>query len=101
MEAQRGGRRQKRKKAPLWLKVTGIGCGAILLIAIVLTAGSIFFVRDALQDFEVSDRALANLADQHGSIADYRPDPDGSRPLSPTPTVQDVRTAESTRSPVL
>lgn len=68
------------KRIPGWVKICGIGCGALLLIVVALVVGSTFFVRNALQEFEAADRTMEDVSEQFGPISEYRPDPGGAIP---------------------
>jgi hypothetical protein len=61
-----------------WLIGCGIGCGAILLIVILLVMGGFFFVRNIVEGFKDTDALMDTLIAQHGEIQEYSPDPDGA-----------------------
>jgi hypothetical protein len=61
-----------------WLIGCGIGCGAILLIVILLVMGGFFFVRNIVEGFKDTDALMDTLVEQHGEIQEYSPDPDGA-----------------------
>jgi hypothetical protein len=60
-----------------WLLGCGIGCAALALVIAGLIAGSFFFFRDALRDFEQADRTMETVAERFGPVSDFRPDFDG------------------------
>ncbi len=61
-----------------WLVGCGIGCGAILLIVILLVMGGFFFVRNIVEGFKDTETLMDTLVEQHGEIQEYSPDPDGT-----------------------
>ncbi len=61
-----------------WLVGCGIGCGAILLIVILLVMGGFFFVRNIVEGFKDTETLMDTLVEQHGEIQEYSPDPDGA-----------------------
>ena len=61
-----------------WLIGCGIGCGAILLIVILLVMGGFFFVRNIVHGFKDTEVLMDTLVEQHGEIQEYSPDPDGA-----------------------
>ncbi len=64
--------------AKKWLIGCGIGCGAILLIVILLVMGGFFFVRNIVEGFKDTDALMDTLVAQHGEIQEYSPDSDGA-----------------------
>jgi hypothetical protein len=61
-----------------WLIGCGIGCGAIILILIILGAGGYFFFRNMVAGFRDSEAIMSTLTDRFGKIGDFCPDPDGA-----------------------
>ncbi len=60
-----------------WLMGCGIGCGAVLLLLIVLGTFGYLFVKGKMQGFAEAESASAELARKYGRITDYCPDPGG------------------------
>lgn len=60
-----------------WLIGCGIGCGAVLLIVIILVMGGFFYIRNIVEGFKSSEVLMDTLVEQHGQIQEYSPSPDG------------------------
>jgi hypothetical protein len=61
-----------------WLVGCGIGCGAILLIAIVLGITGFMFFKNIANEFKDTEEIMNVLTERYGKIPDYSPNPDGS-----------------------
>jgi len=61
-----------------WLIGCGIGCGAIILILIILGLGGYFFFRNIVAGFRDSEAIMSTLTDRFGKIEDFCPDPEGA-----------------------
>ncbi len=61
-----------------WLVGCGIGCGAILLIAIVLGITGFMFFKNIVDEFKDTEEMMKILTERYGQITDYCPNPDGS-----------------------
>jgi len=61
-----------------WLIGCGIGCGAIILILIILGAGGYFFFRNMVEGFRNTEAMMSTLTERFGRIEDFCPDPDGA-----------------------
>jgi hypothetical protein len=61
-----------------WLVGCGIGCGAILLIAIVLGITGFMFFKNIANEFKDTEEMMKVLTERYGKISDYCPNPDGS-----------------------
>jgi hypothetical protein len=68
------------RRIPGWVKFCGIGCGAMILIAVGMLVGSFFFFRDAIQDFGAADRSAEDVLERYGAISEFRPDRAGAIP---------------------
>lgn len=66
------------KSSKNWLLGCGIGCGAIVVILVILIVSGFIFIRNIVYKFEESDDMAKALKDLYGEAEDYRPDPDGS-----------------------
>jgi hypothetical protein len=64
--------------AKKWLIGCGIGCGAIILILIILGAGGYFFFRNMIEGFRNTEAMMSKLTERFGRIEDFCPDPDGA-----------------------
>jgi hypothetical protein len=69
---------QKESRLPRWIKVSGIGCLVLVLIAVGLVVGGIMLFRDSLRGFEQADSVLEAVAEQLGPIEGFRADPRGA-----------------------
>jgi hypothetical protein len=74
MEASKSGSSNTKK----WLIGCGVGCGVMILIAVVLVVTSVFYVRDLVKGFEESNAVMKTLTDRYGKITEYTPNPDGT-----------------------
>ena len=61
-----------------WLMGCGIGCGAVLVILILLIITGVLFIRNTVSFFKESSDIAVNLSELYGDIEDYVPEPDGS-----------------------
>ncbi|MFC2166547.1 hypothetical protein ACFLQZ_01120 [Acidobacteriota bacterium] len=69
------------KSTKKWFIGCGIGCGAIVIILLVLLALGFFFVKDMVYKFEETGELTDSLIDRYGNIEDYTPPPDGRIPF--------------------
>ncbi len=61
-----------------WLIGCGIGCGAIILILIILGVSGYFFFRNMVEGFRDTEAMMSTLTERFGRIEDFCPDPDGA-----------------------
>lgn len=61
-----------------WLIGCGIGCGAVILIILILVASGYFFIRNIVGEFEDTEATTKALTERFGGISDFCPDPDGA-----------------------
>lgn len=61
-----------------WLIGCGIGCGAIIVIAILVGLGGYLFIRNIVQGFEDSEAIMSALTERYGRVKEYCPEPDGT-----------------------
>jgi len=66
--------------AKKWLLGCGIGCGALILIPILLSVGSFFLMRGAVSELDEAVVVREELEAQHGMVEDYTPEVDGAIP---------------------
>lgn len=78
-----------------WLVGCGIGCGAILLIAIVLGITGFMFFKNIVDEFKDTEETMKVLTERYGKITDYCPHPDGSIPAGRIEAFLTVREAFS------
>jgi hypothetical protein len=64
--------------AKKWLIGCGIGCGAIILILIILGVGGYFFFRNMVEGFRNTEAMMGTLTERFGRIEDFCPEPDGA-----------------------
>jgi hypothetical protein len=64
--------------AKKWLIGCGIGCGAIILILIILGVGGYFFFRNMVEGLRNTEAMMSKLTERFGRIEDFCPDPDGA-----------------------
>ncbi len=60
-----------------WLLGVGIGCGAIVVIIVLLFVGGYFFIKNMTQGFKESESKMNELAAKFGRIEEFCPDPSG------------------------
>jgi hypothetical protein len=65
-------------KVPRWLKITGIGLGAVIIMVVVLVVGSTLYVKSTLQAFESADGSIDAVDAQYGAVEAFSPDPSGA-----------------------
>ncbi len=65
------------KSTKKWFIGCGVGCGAIVVILLVLLAFGFFFVKDMVYKFEETGELTNSLKDLYGEMEDYTPPPDG------------------------
>jgi len=65
------------KSTKKWFIGCGIGCGAIVVILLVLLALGFFFVKDMVYKLEETGELTNSLKDLYGEIEDYTPPSDG------------------------
>jgi hypothetical protein len=81
------------KKTPTWVIGCGIGCGVLVLVAVVLVVGGTFWVRDTVQGFDDAVRTRADLEEQFGQPCEFTPAPDGAIPAERVEAFLSVRKA--------
>ncbi|MGM0465651.1 MAG: hypothetical protein ACQERH_04380 [Acidobacteriota bacterium] len=69
---------QKTSSTKKWLMGCGIGCGAVIIIGIILIVGGVVFVKNMVTSFEESEDILRDLTEKYGKIEEYCPSPSGS-----------------------
>ncbi len=70
------------KKIPGWLLGCGIGCGVLLLGAILLGVAGAFWMRGMLRGFDDAVEARARIEERFGTAGEFTPAADGSIPAS-------------------
>jgi hypothetical protein len=70
---------QTKSKTSKYIKYgCGIGCGAILLVVIILVGMVYYLVKDSIKAFEETEKSLKLLVKQYGNVGDYCPEPEGA-----------------------
>jgi len=70
------------KKASGWLLGCGIGCGVLLLGAILTGVSGAFWLRGMLKGFDDAVEARTQIEERYGTTGDFTPAADGSIPVS-------------------
>jgi len=65
-------------KVPRWLKIAGIGLGAVVIMVVVLAVGSALYVKSTLQAFEHADGSIEAVDATYGAMESFSPDPSGA-----------------------
>ncbi|NQT25688.1 hypothetical protein HQ585_10055 [candidate division KSB1 bacterium] len=60
-----------------WLIGCGIGCGAVILIIVLLVGGSFLLVKNTVQDFKAVEAITEQLEAEYGTVESYCPPADG------------------------
>lgn len=68
---------QKSSSTKKWLIGCGIGCGAVVIIGIILIVGGVVVVKNMVSSFEESEDVLKELMEKYGGIEEYCPSPSG------------------------
>jgi hypothetical protein len=63
-----------------WLLGCGIGCGALILLGLLLAGGGYFFVRQQFGGIMEAEKSWERLVETYGEIEDYTPPADGIVP---------------------
>jgi hypothetical protein len=69
---------KKSGTASKWLIGCGIGCGVVILLAIILGVGGYVFVKNIVKGFEETEAITDALTERYGEIKDFTPDPGGA-----------------------
>jgi len=56
----------------------GIGCGAIILLVLVLAAGGFFAISNIVERFEETEAAMDEVKEKYGRISEFSPHPEGT-----------------------
>lgn len=67
-----------KKKRSKWVIGCSIGCGAILLIFIILVGMGYYLVKESIVAFEEATESMKSLEEQYGKAGNYCPEPDGN-----------------------
>lgn len=65
-------------KGSAWLWGCGIGCGAALLVAGLVTVGGVVWMRGTMKGFESAVETRQQIDDRFGDVESYTPPPDGA-----------------------
>ncbi len=69
-----------KKKISPWLWGCGIGCGGLVIIAVIVAGGGFMFLRNTFSGFEEAVELRARLEAEHGKVEEYVPPVDGVIP---------------------
>jgi hypothetical protein len=69
----------------------GIGCGAIIVLVVVVGLGSFFYLRNVVQEFEGADAVSDQVTASFGRIDEFVPDPSGEIPADRVEAFLEVR----------
>ncbi len=69
---------KKSSTTSKWLIGCGIGCGVVILLAVILGLGGYFFVKNIVDGFEETEAIADTLKERYGEIKDFTPDPGGA-----------------------
>jgi hypothetical protein len=72
------GTSKKSSTASKWLIGCGIGCGVVILLAVILGLGGYFFVKNIVDGFEETEAIADTLKERYGEIKEFTPDPGGA-----------------------
>ena len=61
-----------------WFIGCGIGCGAVIIIVVMLILSGVMFVKNIVKGFEESEAILDTLTERYGAVEEYCPEPDGA-----------------------
>lgn len=79
-----------RRKVPTWVLGCGVGCGAIIVLSVVLLVVGGFYLTEGLKD---SVQAGESLEERFGAEGSFTPSPDGSIPADRIGVFLEVRDA--------
>ena len=65
------------EKTNKWLMGCGIGCGALILVGIIIGAVGYLLVRDTVTEFKGVEESREYLEARFGGVQDFTPDPSG------------------------
>ena len=77
MEIQ-GANPTKSSTTKKWLIGCGIGCGAVIVVLVILGTAGYFFIKDIVKDFKETEILMDTLTERYGTIREFIPDPDGA-----------------------
>jgi hypothetical protein len=67
-----------KSTASKWLIGCGIGCGVVIILAIILGVSGFVFVRNIMQGFKETETLMDTITERYGKIEEFCPDPEGS-----------------------
>jgi hypothetical protein len=63
-----------------WLTGCGIGCGAVLVVALAVLVGGYYFAKRAVEDIQDVVATIAKVEQEFGPVTSFTPGPDGRIP---------------------
>jgi len=67
-----------KSTATKWLIGCGIGCGVVIILAIILGVSGFFFVRNIVEGFKETETLMDAITERYGQVEEFCPDPDGA-----------------------
>ena len=67
-------------KTSKWLIGCGIGCGAVILLGVIVVAVGYFLIKDTVVSFRDAEETMDILTARYGPIHEFCPEPDGTIP---------------------
>lgn len=61
-----------------WLIGCGIGCGVVIILAIILGVSGFFFVRNIVEGFKETETLMDTITERYGQVEEFCPNPDGT-----------------------
>jgi len=68
---------QGKSSTQKWLIGCGIGCGAIIVILVILGVSGFFFVKNIVDEFKDTEAMMEALTEKYGRVREFTPEPDG------------------------
>jgi hypothetical protein len=66
-----------KSTASKWLIGCGIGCGVVIILAIILGVSGFVFVRNIMHGFKETENLMETITERYGKIEEFCPDPEG------------------------
>jgi len=67
-----------KSTASKWLIGCGIGCGVVIILAIILGVSGFFFIRNIVQGFKETETLMDTITERYGKAEEFCPDPEGA-----------------------
>jgi hypothetical protein len=66
------------KGVPGWVKGCAVGCGAVVVLLVVLLVLGFYFVRGTFEEFEQADATIGTVEERFGTVESFLPEPGGT-----------------------